>query len=101
MHSQTRHLIHQLVKPSVREPNSFIPVNTYLGFFFVQMFQASVLPINSVSSDYLTDTLSLADPSLLLLYITYPRDIYFEIKDKKKRMVLLGKTIPEGINFPS
>lgn len=65
------------------------------------MFQASVLPINSVSSDYLTDTLSLADPSLLLLYITYPRDIYFEIKDKKKRMVLLGKTIPEGINFPS
>ena len=65
------------------------------------MFQASVLPINSVSSDYLTDTLSLADPSLLLLYITYPRDIYFEIKDKKKRMVLLGKTIPEVINFPS
>ena len=65
------------------------------------MFQASVIPINSVSSDYLTDTLSLADPSLLLLYITYPRDIYFEIKDKKKRMVLLGKTIPEGINFPS
>lgn len=65
------------------------------------MFQASVLPINSVSSDYLTGTLSLADPSLLLLYITYPRDIYFEIKDKKKRMVLLGKTIPEGINFPS
>lgn len=45
------------------------------------MLQASVLPINSVSSDCLSDTLSLADPSLLLLYIAYPRDIYFEIKD--------------------
>ena len=88
MHSQTQHLIHQLVKPSVREPNSFIPVNTYLFFFvfffFVQMFQASVLPINSVSSDCLSDTLFLADPSSLLLYITYPRDIYFEIKEKKE-----------------
>lgn len=48
------------------------------------MFQASVLPINSVSSDCLSDTLFLADPSSLLLYITYPRDIYFEIKEKKE-----------------
>lgn len=48
------------------------------------MFQASVLPINSVSSDCLSDTLSLADPSLLLLYITHLRDIYFEIKEKKE-----------------
>ena len=57
----------------------------FLGFFFfVQMFQASVLPINSVSSDCLSDTLSLADPSSLLWYITYPRDIYFEIKEKKE-----------------
>ena len=37
MHSQTQPLIHQLVKPSVREPNSFIAVNTYLffGVFFL------------------------------------------------------------------
>ena len=48
------------------------------------MFQASVLPINSASSDCLSDTLSLADPSLLLLYITHLRDIYFEIKEKKE-----------------
>lgn len=65
------------------------------------MFQASVLPVNSVNSVCLSNILSLADSSLLLLYTTYPGDIYFEIKEKKKETVLLGKTILEGMNFPS
>lgn len=50
-----------------------------------------MLPINSVSSDSLSDVLSPANASLLLLHITYPRDIYFEIKRKKQNQFYLVK----------
>lgn len=97
MHSQCQQLIDQLVKPSARH----LYTNKHIFVFLFVCRCLRHLPINSVSSDYLAGMLSPADSSLPLLYITYPRLTYFEIKGEKKETVLLGKTILEYISFSS